>query len=103
MVWFLRDVFQTCGCKRYYGLLEQACSHIVDHLVSAKADDYLLSMIKYVIEKSEIRDREAFYNWVHTHLSPPLEAKTMTLAEQLRRARYAARYATRHATRKIGR
>ena len=48
-------------------------------LVSAKADDYLLSMIKYVIEKSEIRDREAFYHWVHIHLSPPLELASIPL------------------------
>lgn len=62
--------------------LEQLSS-IVKHLVKSKADSYLLSMIKYLIEKSEIHDRDAFYNWVQSHLSPPLETKAMaTLAEQ---------------------
>jgi recombination-promoting nuclease RpnB len=62
--------------------LEQL-SEIVKHLVFAKANDYLLSMIKYLIEKSEIPNRDAFYHWVQSHLSPPLEVKTMTtLAEQ---------------------
>ena len=60
-------------------------------------------MIKYVIERSEMRDREQFYNWVHTHLPPPLEDKTMTLAEQLQKRRHATRYAARYATRKITR
>lgn len=64
--------------------LEQL-SDIVDQLVAAEADNYLLTMVKYAIEKSQIPDREAFYHWVQTHLSPPLETETMTLAEQLRR------------------
>jgi len=63
--------------------LEQL-SGIVRHLAQSKADDYLFSMIKYLIEKSEIHDRDAFHQWVQSHLSPQLEAKTMTLAEQLR-------------------
>jgi predicted transposase/invertase (TIGR01784 family) len=62
--------------------LEQI-SGLVRHLAQSKADDYLFSMIKYLIEKSEIHDRDAFHQWVQLHLSPPLEAKTMTtLAEQ---------------------
>jgi len=40
-------------------------------------------MIKYLIEKSEIPNRDAFYQWVQSHLSPKLETRTMaTLAEQ---------------------
>ena len=62
--------------------LEQI-SGIIRHLAQSKADDYLLSMIKYLIEKSEIRDRDVFHEWVQSHLSPPLETNTMaTLAEQ---------------------
>ena len=29
-------------------------------------------------------DRDAFYHWIHSHLSPPLEIKTMRLAKHLR-------------------
>ena len=58
---------------------------IVNYLVKSQANDYLMSMIKYMIEKSDMRDRSQFYDWVHHHLSPPLEEETMTLAEQLRR------------------
>lgn len=52
--------------------LEQL-SEIVERLVAAEADNYLLTMVKYVIEKSQIPDREIFFHWVQTHLSPPLE------------------------------
>lgn len=57
---------------QWSGLLEMLFKHIatrdimqylevlndlIDRLVAAKADDYLMTMIKYVIEKSEIPDR----------------------------------------------
>lgn len=79
----LEMLFKHAAARDITNYLEQL-SHIVDHLVIANADNYLLTMIKYAIEESEIKDRSAFYHWVHTHLSPPLEGKAMTLAEQLR-------------------
>jgi recombination-promoting nuclease RpnB len=80
---FLEMLFKHVKARDMMVYLEQL-SDIVDQLVAAEADNYLLTMVKYAIEKSQIRDREAFYHWVQTHLSPPLETETMTLAEQLR-------------------
>lgn len=81
---FLEMLFKHVTARDIMGYLEQV-TEIVDHLVAAEANDYLLTMIKYAIEKSEIPDRDAFYDWVHRHFSPPLEDQTMTFAEQLRR------------------
>jgi predicted transposase/invertase (TIGR01784 family) len=80
---FLEMLFKHVAARDIMVYLEQL-SEIVERLVAAHADDYLLTMIKYLIEKSEIPNREVFQTWVHTHLSPPLEVKTMTLAEQFR-------------------
>jgi predicted transposase/invertase (TIGR01784 family) len=88
---------ETIREHQWCGLLEMVMKHIdarnitmylnkisdlVKGLISSEADNYILAMIKYMIEKSEITDRAAFNNWTQSHLSPPLEEKTMTLAEQ---------------------
>jgi predicted transposase/invertase (TIGR01784 family) len=88
---------ETIREHQWCGLLEMVMKHIdarnitmyfdkisdlMKKLVLLNADDYILAMIKYMIEKSEITDRAAFNNWTQSHLSPPLEEKTMTLAEQ---------------------
>ena len=79
----LEMLFKHNAARDIIRYLEQM-DEIVDYLVKSRADNYLMTMIKYVIEKSDMGDRSQFYHWVHNHLSPPLEEETMTLAEQLR-------------------
>lgn len=46
----------------------EGISELVERLVGLRADEYILSMLKYVIEKSEIADRQSFYDWTQAHL-----------------------------------
>jgi predicted transposase/invertase (TIGR01784 family) len=84
---FMETLMKHIEAQNIMVYLEQI-SVLVEHLVASEADDYVLSMIKYAIEKSEMPNRQAFFDWVQSHLSLPLEVKAMTLAEQLRAEGY---------------
>ncbi len=60
----------------------ESLSEQFSRLAEQQADDYLLSMLKYVIESGRYPDKERFRTFLHKSLPPPLEDKTVaTLAE----------------------
>lgn len=61
--------------------LEQL-SGVFSNLLKAQADNYVMSMLKYLIVKADIKDREKFLFWVTENLPPKLEKQAMTLAQQ---------------------
>ena len=56
----------------------------IQQIIRDSADDYIVAMIKYILEKAEMHDRERFLRWVKAHLPRKLEKQAMTLAEQFR-------------------
>jgi len=89
---------------QWSGILEMLLKNIAHHdmmyylqgltddfnrLLTAGLKDFVITMLKYLIEKAEIEDKAQFFNWIHQHLSSnPVEAETMTIAEQLRSEGY---------------
>lgn len=69
--------------KRDALLTLESVKGILHELVKKDADDYILSMLSYVLHKANISNRKQFDNFVHENLSEPLETKAMTLAQQL--------------------
>ncbi len=47
-------------------------------------DDFVLSLLYYLYERGNTRDKNQFHNLIRTELPPNLGEKTMTIAEQLR-------------------
>jgi hypothetical protein len=45
-------------------------------------------MVKYTLEKAEINDRQALFNFLNVCLSLKLEKETMTISDQLRKEGY---------------
>lgn len=52
-----------------------------NELARQHADEYILGMLKYVIESTEIEDKQRFINFLHNSLPKPLEQQAMTLAQ----------------------
>lgn len=63
----------------------EGLSDIFRLLAVQGAEQYLLGMLQYVLEKSDISDINRFERFLKISLSPPLEEKAMTLAQLLRK------------------
>lgn len=77
----LEMIFKHIRSRNIMLILEEM-TEIFNRFIERKADDYVLTMLKYIIEKSSIKDRQKFLHWVRKNLPKKLEEKTMTLAEQ---------------------
>jgi Uncharacterized conserved protein len=53
-------------------------------IANENAEEYVLSMLHYVLAKANLADKEEFFEWVKRSLPKELEKKSMTIAEQLR-------------------
>jgi len=59
----------------------EGVSDIFKDLAAQNAEKYILGMLQYLVEKSDIADKIRFERFLKMSLPPPLEEKFMTLAQ----------------------
>ena len=77
----LEMIFKHVRSRDIMTLLEEI-TDIFQQFVQKNAEDHVKAMLKYVIEKASIKDRQKFLTWVVKKLPKELEKEAMTLAEQ---------------------
>lgn len=65
-------------------LLEQALCLLRPLLTEAGADNYVISMLHYLLDQGEVKNLSAFFALIRKQLPQHVETKIMTIAEQLR-------------------
>jgi predicted transposase YdaD len=57
---------------------------IVDVLSWAGVKEFISIVLQYILEHAEMRNKQAFFEFVTIDISPEIGSEVMTLAEQLR-------------------
>ena len=58
-------------------------ANILRYLAQSGGEDYVSIVLQYFLERSELRDKEAFFELINTEISVEIGEKVMTLAERL--------------------
>ena len=56
---------------------------ILRYLAQSGGEDYVSIVLQYFLERSELRDKEAFFELINTEISVEIGERVMTLAERL--------------------
>ncbi len=57
---------------------------LLHHIDQTGGRDYIAIVLQYILERGELRDKQAFFELINHQISPEVGEKIMSLAEQLK-------------------